>query len=272
MARLRTGATEIEYVVEGTPGQPWLVLHHSLGANRGLWAPQVRQLGAHFAILNIDGRGHGGSSVPPGPYAIADFGRDALAVMDHVGVRRAAFCGLSLGSMVGLWLALEAPERFARMVLVGASAGVDDKSGFDRRLARLAEVGLEGIIDELLARWFTPPFLTAGREEVAAVRRMVLGAPLAGYAASSMAVRDFDVRERLVEITTPLLLITGVGDVATPPADAERIAAGVAGAQLEIIEGASHLVQVERAEVFDALLAEFLLEGAGSGRRARPVA
>src|SRR5207249_9753585 len=82
-----------------------------------MWEPQVEELSRAFRVLRYDQRGHGGSPVPAGPYTIADIGGDLLRLLDRLGVARVSFCGLSLGGMVGIWLAAHAPERIDRLVL-----------------------------------------------------------------------------------------------------------------------------------------------------------
>jgi 3-oxoadipate enol-lactonase len=115
--------------MEGTPGAPVLVLGNSIGTTRAVWDPQAAALRAHFRLLRFEYRGHGRSPAPGGPYSIGDLAGDVLALLDAYGVERALYCGISLGGMVGMWLAVAraGADRRARAVLhVGVlAAGLD---------------------------------------------------------------------------------------------------------------------------------------------------
>ena len=101
--------------LEGPAGAPVVVLGNSLGTTRAVWEPQQALLRRHFRLLVYEHRGHGGSPAPAGPYTIGQLGADVLALLDGYGIERAAYCGISLGGMIGLWLASNAPDRIAAM-------------------------------------------------------------------------------------------------------------------------------------------------------------
>ena len=110
------------YVIDGAEDAPPLVLSPSLGSTLAMWEPQVAALARSHRVIRYDHRGHGGSPTPPGPYEIADLGRDVLELMDSLEIERASYCGLSIGGMVGMWLGANAPERIERLVLICTSA------------------------------------------------------------------------------------------------------------------------------------------------------
>ena len=105
----------IYYRLEGAASKPLLVLVHSLGADHGMWDPQMPALLRHFQVLRVDLRGHGASDAPAGDYTIAQLARDVLAAVDATGRDRFAYCGLSLGGMIGQWLGAQCgrPHRAA---------------------------------------------------------------------------------------------------------------------------------------------------------------
>src|SRR6185503_5689892 len=131
------GGVRIHYRFNGERGRPALVLSSSLGTSMGMWDPQVEALGHHFCVLRYDARGHGASSVPAGPYSIAQMGSDVLALMSHVGVAKAHFCGLSMGGMVGLWLGIHAPAHFERIVVSNTAARIGPVDGWNARIAKV---------------------------------------------------------------------------------------------------------------------------------------
>ena len=99
----------LRYRTDGDAALPALLLSNSLGTNLAMWDPQMRALTQHYRVVRYDSRGHGGSQVMPGPYTIERLGRDALGLVDALGVDRFHFCGLSMGGMVGMWLGVNAP-------------------------------------------------------------------------------------------------------------------------------------------------------------------
>src|SRR3984893_7227700 len=110
-------AIDLNYRADGPPSAPVLVLSHALGLSLAQWDPQVAPLSRAFRVVRYDHRGHGASLVPPGPYTIEELGQDLIHLLDRLGLDRVSFCGLSLGGMVGMWIASNAPERIGRRVL-----------------------------------------------------------------------------------------------------------------------------------------------------------
>lgn len=250
--------TQLRFRWHGRESGPVLVLSHSLGTSARLWEKQLESLGADYRLLLYDHRGHGESGSSPGPWTIEDFGKDALAVIESQALdRRVHFCGVSLGGMVGLWLAQNAPERLERMVVANTSAFTEDPALLRGRLDLLKDGGLEQIAEDVLARWFTEEFREGNQEVMERFRRLLLATPVESYRLTSEAVCALDLRSGQESIRTPLLVITGRQDQATPAAWGEAIAAAVPGAQLASLE-AAHLSNVEAAEAFDEAVLAFL--------------
>jgi 3-oxoadipate enol-lactonase len=152
-------ACEVAYRIQGEPGDPPLVLANSLGTDMSMWNPQAPALAQRFRLLRYDHRGQGASPVPPGPYDIADLGRDAVALLDRLELERVSFCGLSIGGMVGIWLAAHAPERIDRLVICCSSAHMPPPSRWEERAVAVTEAGsVEVIADAVVANWLTPEF------------------------------------------------------------------------------------------------------------------
>ena len=251
------GGVRIFYRFDGKPEAPPLVLSNSLGTNLGMWDPQMDALAARFRVLRYDSRGHGQSAVPPGPYRIEDLGRDVLALLDVLGLKRVRFCGLSKGGMVGMWLACNAPERVERLVLCNTSAYLGPKELWKARIDAVRAGGMEAVTPQVLERWFTPEFRARAPEAVEKVRRMLLTTPAEGYAACCAAIRDMDQRETIAAIRAPTLVVVGSRDPATPPEHGRAIADRIRGAKLVELP-AAHLSNVEAAEAFTAPVLEFL--------------
>ena len=252
------GIVELNHVLQGPEDAPVLVMASSLGTTLEMWDAQVPALGERFRLVRYDHRGHGGSPVPPGPYAMGDLGGDVLALMDRLGVERFSFCGLSVGGMVGMWLGSEAPERVERLVLCCTAARFDPPDAWEARARSVRAGGVDAVADAVLERWFTPA-LREERPEVLEWAGVVLrSSPAEGYAGCCEAIRDADLRPRLGGISAPTLVIAGSDDPAAPVEKAEAIRDGIPDSRLAVIERAAHIANVERpdevtAEILDHL-------------------
>jgi 3-oxoadipate enol-lactonase len=252
-------SVELNHRINGPHDAPVVVLSNSLGASMEMWASQVPALSVGFRVLRYDQRGHGASSVPPGPYAIADLGHDVLHLLDLNGIERAHFCGLSLGGATGMWLAANAPERIDRMVLLCTSARFGTPEMWAERAAQVREQGTESVADAGIERWFTDGFRESQPAVVARFRAMIASQPDDGYAELCGVLERLDLRGDLPHISTPTLVIAGAQDPATPPdLDAKLIAESIRGARLEVLDPAAHLANVERAEEVTDLILDHL--------------
>ncbi|HEU4425034.1 MAG TPA: 3-oxoadipate enol-lactonase [Pilimelia sp.] len=242
--------------LSGPEGAPVVVLGSSLGTNRGLWEPQLDALRRRFRVLRFDHRGHGGAPAPPGPYEIDDLGRDVLALLDHRGVAAASYCGLSLGGMVGMWLAAHAPARVNRLVLCCTTAWFPSPEPWLDRARRVRAAGTGSIAEPVVARWFTPAFAQAAPEVVRRHAAMLAATDDEAYAGCCEAIAAMDLRPLLAAITAPTLVLAAEQDLAIPPAHGRAIADAIPGARLRLLSGGAHLATVEAAEpVTEAILA-----------------
>ena len=230
------------------------MLSHALGLSLGMWDPQVEALSRAFRVVRYDHRGHGGSPVPAGPYTIEALGRDLLHLLDRLGLDRVSFCGLSLGGMVGIWTASNAPERIDRLVLCCTAARMVRPEDFAARARTVRERGIEAIADALIGRWFTPSFPASHPDTVARIRAMLLSTPREGYAGACEAIAQMDLRADLPRITAPTLVIGAEQDQSTPPEKSREIAQQIPGAQLEMIPDAAHIANVEQPEIVTNLI------------------
>src|SRR3974390_1452768 len=108
---------QIHYELAGPDDAPVLVFSNSLGTTLQMWDAQLTDFSAHFRILRYDTRGHGQSSVTPGPYSIRQLSEDVLYLLDSLKLSRVSFCGLSMGGMTGMYLGTASPTRFRKIVL-----------------------------------------------------------------------------------------------------------------------------------------------------------
>ncbi len=245
--------------VEGRDGGPTLMLSNPLGTTLQVWEPQMAALTRFFRVIRYDRRGHGKSGTPPGPYTVADFGRDALAILDDLNIARTHWCGLSIGGAVGQWLAANAPERIDRLVLADTTCHVSDPAPWQARVKTVTEKGLDAIADGVMAGWFTEEFRERDPQTVNRIRTMLTSNSIAGYTASCGALIGLDLREALPRIKAQTLVIAGRYDASSPLQMAATIRAGIPGASLTILE-AAHLSNVEAPYGFNEALTGFLTQ------------
>jgi 3-oxoadipate enol-lactonase len=243
--------------VDGPADAPVLVLSNSLGTDLAMWDAQMPALTARFRVVRYDTRGHGQSSAPTGPYTIAALGRDVLVLLDALKIRRAHFCGLSMGGAIGMWLAANVGERIDRLVLANTAAKFGTREAWSVRIDAVRKGGVDAIADAVLERWFTPGFRARAPDTAARMRAMMAAIPTEGYIGCCAALRDIDLRDSLGTIRCPTLVIVGAHDVATPPAAGRELVEKIRGARCVELD-AGHISNVEAPERFTAELAGFL--------------
>jgi 3-oxoadipate enol-lactonase len=249
--------------LSGPPGAPVLVLGNSLGTSSALWQRQRPVLSRHFRLLQFEHRGHGPtggefSPDPPGPYTIGDLGADVLALLDRQELRRVLYCGVSLGGMIGMWLATAAPDRVAGLALCCTSAYLPPAAMWAERAAVVRKDGTAAVTGRVVSRWFTPAFAKAEPAVPAVFANGMAAMRSDGYAGCCDAIGAMDLRPVLPAISAPTLVIAGERDPATPPWHGAVIAAGIDGARLTVVRGASHLACVSNAAEVTAALVTHL--------------
>jgi 3-oxoadipate enol-lactonase len=260
MPAVRLADGDLNYLLEGPAGAPVLVLSNSLGTDLHMWDVQLPALTRHFQVLRYDTRGHGQSLVTEGPYSIEQLGRDALALLDALDIAKAHFCGLSMGGLIGQWLAINAPERIERLVLCNTAAKIGAPEVWNPRIDTVLAGGAQAmrdLRDASISRWFTPGFAAAQPQQVEPIVGMLAQTSPQGYAANCAAVRDADFREQLGAIRAPTLIVCGSGDPVTTPEHGRFMQQHIAGAKLLEFH-AAHLSNVEAGVAFTEALLDFL--------------
>ena len=209
-------------------------------------------------LVRYDRRGHGKSSAPKGPYTMERLGRDVLGVLDGLGIQKINWCGLSMGGMVGMWLGANAGNRIDKLILSNTSAHFPDPTVWDARIKMVRDVGLAGIVDANMERWFTKGFRESASQTMAKMREMFVATDIEGYIGCGEAIRDMDHRPLLPRITTPTLVIAGRHDPATTLEAGEYIKDHVPGARIAVLE-AAHISNLEQPQAYAETMLGFLL-------------
>src|SRR5579864_8059515 len=231
MRFLEIGDFRAHYALSGSASAPVLVLSNSLGTDFSMWDPQIPAFEKHFRVLRYDSRGHGQSSVTPGPYRIEQLARDVLHILDRLSIDRIHFCGLSMGGMIGIWLGINAPERLHKLVLCNTAARIGTAEVWNARIDAVSKDGMKAIAPAVIERWFTPAFRAAAPEIVANAQRMIEASPPDGYSACCAAIRDMDQRESVSSIRVPTFVVSGIKDPVTTTADGQFLADRISGAR-----------------------------------------
>lgn len=242
--------------IDGPPGAPVLVLLHSLGTSLHVWDPQVEVLKTSFRVVRPDMRGHGLTSVTPGPYSIAGLGGDVLAVMDALGIARFHLGGVSIGGLIAQSVAAQAPERVASAMLVDTAMVLPPAALWQERAGIVRAQGMAPLIEAVLARWVTPAFL--GNPATRGLRAMLERTDPEGYAGAAEAIAAADLTDSTKRLRLPTLVLVGEQDVATPVASSEALRDAIAGASLVVIPDASHIPTVEQPAAVTAAMSAFL--------------
>jgi 3-oxoadipate enol-lactonase/4-carboxymuconolactone decarboxylase len=239
-----------------------LVLLNSIGCDLSLYDAAAPHLLPDFRLLRIDTRGHGASDAPAGDYTLDLLADDVLAAMDAAGVARASLCGVSLGGMIAMTLALKAPDRVEALVLACTSAAMD-VAAWDARIATVRAEGMAAISDMALGRFFSDAFRAHHPETVETVRAGLLTTSPGGYSGCGAAIRDMDLLPRLPGIDAPTLVIGGRKDVSTPfEGHGDKIAAAIPGAHIAMLD-AAHLPCLEAPTAFAGAVRDFVAEALG---------
>jgi 3-oxoadipate enol-lactonase len=245
--------------VEGRDGGPTVMLSNALGTTLQMWEPQMRALTQLFRVIRYDRRGHGKSSVPPGPYSIERFGRDVIAILDDLNIDKVHWCGVSMGGMVGQWLGANAPERLGKIVLANTTCHYPDPTNWQTRIKTVRAGGIAAVADTVIASWLTADFREREPQITARLKAMLSASPVEGYLACCEALSTLDQRELLPNIKSPTLVIAGRHDMSTPIAAGEMIRSQIPGASLTILD-AAHLSNIEQPHAFTDAVVGFLTQ------------
>jgi 3-oxoadipate enol-lactonase len=243
----------------GRVDAPTVVFSNSLGADLSMWEPQASEISKEFRVVQMDTRGHGGSSATEGDYTLALLADDVLAVMDRLDIRRAHFVGLSLGGMIGQVLAARSAARFESVTLCATFAEAPRQMWADR-VDAVRRSGLGPMVEGTLDRWFTPAFRANHADLMETTRAMILRTSVQGYAGCAAAIRDMDLTGIPERIRIPTLVIAAAQDPSATPDAMKSLHARIPDAAYLEIEDAAHVFTLEQPAKATAAIRSFLHE------------
>lgn len=253
---------EIFYIDEGNPdGLPVLFIHGMLFDHR-TWRPQIDVLVRRFRVVAYDVRGHGHSEAGDGQFTYRMFVNDLIALLDHLGIKRAVLCGLSMGGSIALRTIELHPERVLALVLCDTHSAPDSNHAKYWREQAIEEIkrnGLKMFADEFLRKVFHPTTFLSRPEIIEAVRATILATSPAAVCGALLAQAGrTDTTPALTEIKVPTLLLAGEEDTLTPPSVMHSMQEKIPRSELRIVPAAGHVSNLENPDVFNNYLEEFL--------------
>lgn len=259
--RIETGDFVTYCRVAGPEGAPWITFLNSIASNLAMWEAQVAALSRTHRVLCFDARGHGQSDAPPPPYSFDALTADVVALWDALGIDRSHVVGLSLGGMIAVGLALQAPARMTSVTIANSTMEKSDAfvKSWDDRIALARDRGIEAVVEPTLARWLTPAFVSRQPAIADAVRDMIRGTSVAGFIGAAAALKTLDYRKDLGRIDLPALFIAGSDDIACPAANVRADAALVPGAAMVEIADAAHISNIEQPAAFTRAVSDFIV-------------
>jgi pimeloyl-ACP methyl ester carboxylesterase/molybdopterin/thiamine biosynthesis adenylyltransferase len=259
-ARAKVDGAELAYRVQGS-GEPLLLLS-PLGADANFWLRQVPNFASTHKVVSFGHRGAPGSSPTDETCSTEQMARDALALMDHLGIASADLVGLAIGSLAAQHMARLAPERVRRVVLVAsyihADALIVDTTEHWRRSAQ--RQGMDALFDLSLEWLFTPDYLADRNGEVSKLRTVyrLIHQDVESFCGQSLAGVGHDSRGWISNIRNRAMVLHGTKDRLVCCEHAKMLSGALPNAQLIMIEGAPHFLSWEFADDFNRAVANFL--------------
>lgn len=257
---LDTARGRFRVALDGDSSAPPLILSNSLGTTLEMWDPQVDVFARTHRLIRYDTRGHGGSLVTPGPYTFDMLGQDVLALLDALDIEKAAFCGVSMGGHIGLWLGINAGARLDALAVCNSAARIGTTQAWSERAATVRLGGasaMQALSASAPGRWFTDAFVAASPLVVRLAQEGIAGVSPEGYAACCEALATSDLRADIARICTPTLLLAGEFDPVTTISDAAFMHCAIPKSRLGTVP-ASHLSNLEAPGAFEHAVLQFL--------------
>ena len=238
---------------------PTLVLQHGFLGGSGYFAPQMAYLGRYFDVIAADLPGFAGSNNEKIPRSIEDLSSSLINLLDDLQVDKFSLLGHSMGGMVSLQTALDHPNRISKLILYATSCQGNLPGRFEtfeETYARVEAQGVDKIAAEVTATWFVEkdnaplyPFaIQAGK-----------GANKDAVLACLKAIPLWDVSSRLNELKLPVLVIGADKDLSYNIEGIVRLAQSIDGAGLSFLSGCAHSAHLEKPELFNSIIGDFLL-------------
>jgi len=258
---VKANGIDIHYLIDGSEGAPWLTFVTGIANDLTMWDGQIPALGNRFRILRFDLRGHGKTEATAGNYTFPQLIGDILALWDALGIKRSSLVGLGLGGAMAIGIGVEHSARLEKLIPCCCRAVMtpDFAAIWPKFVDTVKRLGMEGMVEPTVQRWFTDDFKAANPQVLDNVRRMIRETSPLGYYGCIAAFLTLDFFKDLNRIAVPTLFISGANDhLGGPPPIMTGLAAAVPKAKHTSVPDAAHIANIQNPEAFNALLLEFL--------------
>ncbi len=261
MPALQTGsARPINSVRTGPRGAPPVVLVHPVGLDLGYWGAQIEALCDTHDVVAFDLPGHGSSPGHPADWTLDNAAEMLAQVVRSTGSDGAHLVGLSVGGMVSQALTLAQPGLVRSLTLIDTAAAFSEegRAGMRARAKMAREGGMPAVLPSTIQRWFTPETVERRPDLIDRVAKTLLANDPLVHAAMWDMIAAIDLVSQLHRISCPTLILVGEHDPSSPPAAAYILQENIAGAEMHVIPGASHMAPLEKPDVINGHLEAFL--------------
>lgn len=237
-----------------------LILGPSLGTSSFVWSKTQPLLPQGLQVGNYELPGHGPQTAAPGPVSVSGLADQVIELADALQMDTFHYAGISLSGAVGLDLALRYADRLDSIAVVCSAAKFGERQAWLDRAAQVRKQGTPVLVEGSAQRWFAPGFIERDPDSVSQLLHDLSDADNDAYAYLCDALADYDLRDRLSEISVPTLVLSGEHDPATPPETGRAVADPISGAAFQLITDASHLAPIEQPEQVAEAMTSFIKE------------
>ncbi len=257
--QIASNGTTFNCRVDGNGG-PWLMLSHGLATDLTMWDELTDALKDRYRVLRYDARGHGGSPATEGDYMLDMLVADAVGILDMLGIAQCHFGGLSMGGMVTIGMLLDHPTRVRSAIIADSrhTTTPEFTAAWHARAEEVRRGGVEAVVASTVSRWSSAGLAARNPAVIARMQAMIRRTSADGYCGCAAALAQLNYGHRLGEIGAPTLLICGTEDHGAPPENTRQMHVAIKGSRFLAIEQAGHISNIERPEVFNAAVVDFL--------------
>jgi len=252
----------VSYNDEGPREAPVIIFIHGFPFNKSMWNSQVEALLDNHRVIAYDIRGHGNTVSGDEDFSIELFVSDLLSLMDVLKIDQAMLCGLSLGGYIALNAIENFPKRFNALILSDTNCIADTPEAKEKRMIAIESIekhGVEQYAEESVKNLFAPESFVTSKEKILAVKEMIRKTSTQSLTNTLVALSNRkETCSKLAEIKVPVLILVGEDDQITPPAAARLMQKKIKGSNLNVIEHAGHLSNIENPYDFNDQLKTFV--------------